>query len=92
MKSPETSGSEWLAGFPRPMQSTVENYYKYAVNNGCTTPAEVVTRVQSVVQNKLEWALETATRERCHALLVRLRCDYHGALQFAASMLATAGK
>jgi hypothetical protein len=92
-RRPATSGlmraaaDAWLARFPPATRPSVEHWFRYAARNGSRTPAEVVAQVTAVVGQKLQWSVETSSRERCHATLAARRCDVGGALAYAALVL-----
>jgi hypothetical protein len=91
--TPEPSPAErWLNGFPPETQATVASWFKYIVSAGAKEPGIIVSKVTVLIGQNLDWAVDPSSRQLCQNTLTALRCDRAGALQFAASMLATAGK
>ena len=82
----------WLGSFPAQQHTTVAAWFRHAIRRGAQSPDAVLIKVTALVGQKLDWAVEPASRQLCTTALQALRCNRPGALAYAASLLLDAAR
>jgi hypothetical protein len=81
------AAQRWLQGFPARHHGLVHAWFLATVQQGASTPEEMVIKVTVLIGQKQSWSVVPESRRLCANALTALRCDLAGALAYAASFL-----
>ena len=87
--TPDTPLHPWLSQFSAQAQPLVTAWFHYAAGQDPKTPDALLTIVERLVNNKLDWSTTTTTRQVCSTMLLALCHQRTGARAYAAMLLAT---
>ena len=83
------NSDDWLQQFPAEHHTTIHGWFASVLTTGARTPEEVLIKTTALIGRKQEWCTTMESRQLCSNVQVALRCDRHGALQYATAVLAS---